>query len=147
MRRESVNEALATVLGAALTGLLAVLAGPSSVLRASAILSVLIMLLFVLHPSARQPQALVDELRAGGALGDGLEVERGIEGACREHHQNAGGHRAGVEGGRNALVERFGVDITDGLPRCGPDVGGFLHRQIVGPRRAKAFGNGPYVRP
>ncbi|MBK4119594.1 MULTISPECIES: hypothetical protein [Kocuria] len=57
MRRESVNEALATVLGAALTGLLAVLAGPSSVLRASAILSVLIMLLFVLHPSARQPQA------------------------------------------------------------------------------------------
>ncbi|RKQ37164.1 hypothetical protein C1C97_003030 [Kocuria tytonis] len=57
MRRESVNEALATVLGAALTGLLAVVAGPSSVLRMSAVLSVVIMALFVLHPSARHPQA------------------------------------------------------------------------------------------
>ena len=57
MRCESVNEALATVLGAALTGLLAVVAGPSSVLRVSAVLSVLTMLLFVVHPSARQPQA------------------------------------------------------------------------------------------
>ncbi|WP_240625016.1 hypothetical protein [Kocuria tytonicola] len=61
MRRESVNEALATVLGAALTGLLAVVAGPSSVLRASAILSVLTMVLFVVHPSARHPQANMPE--------------------------------------------------------------------------------------
>ena len=59
MRRESVNEALATVLGAALTGLLAVVVGPSSVLRVSAVLCVLTMLLFVAHPSARHPQANV----------------------------------------------------------------------------------------
>ncbi|WP_235586613.1 hypothetical protein [Kocuria rhizophila] len=57
MRRESVNEALATVLGAALTGLLAVVTGPSSVLQVSAVLSVVFMALFVLHPSARHPQA------------------------------------------------------------------------------------------
>ncbi|MDO4918547.1 hypothetical protein [Kocuria sp.] len=57
MRRESVNEALATVLAAALTGLLAVLTGPDSVLRVSAALSLVTMALFVAHPSARHPQA------------------------------------------------------------------------------------------
>lgn len=59
MRRESVNEALATVLGAALTGLLAVLLGPSTVLQVSAVLSVVMMVVFVAHRSARYPQANV----------------------------------------------------------------------------------------
>lgn len=59
MRRESVNEALATVLGAALTGLLAVVIGPSSVLKVSATLSLVTIALFVAHRSSRYPQANV----------------------------------------------------------------------------------------
>ena len=57
MRRESVNEALATVLGAALTGLLAVVIGPSSVLKVSATLSLVTIAFFVAHRSSRYPQA------------------------------------------------------------------------------------------
>lgn len=57
MRRESVNEGLATVLGAALTGLLAVTMGPAVVLRFAAVWTVLITAAFVLHSSARCPRA------------------------------------------------------------------------------------------
>ena len=57
MRRESVNEGLATVLGAALTGLLAVTLGPAMVLRFAAVWTVLITAAFVLHSSARYPRA------------------------------------------------------------------------------------------
>lgn len=53
MRHESINESLSVVLGAALTGLLAVTLGPDAVLRVSAVLSVAMMGAFLLHPTAR----------------------------------------------------------------------------------------------
>lgn len=58
MRQESVSEALAVLGGAGLTGLLAFATGEESVLRCSALLSVGMCVLFLVHPSARVKQVV-----------------------------------------------------------------------------------------
>lgn len=57
MRVESVSEAMSIVTGAAITGLIASTVGPQNVLRVSAVLSVVMIVIFMLHPSARIKQA------------------------------------------------------------------------------------------
>lgn len=56
MRKESINEVMAMVVGAVITGALTVTVGPEWVLRFSAVLSVLMSLGFLTHPSARWSQ-------------------------------------------------------------------------------------------
>lgn len=66
MRMESVSEAMSVVTGAAITGLIATTAGPQTVLRVSAVLSVVMVILFMLHPSARFTQPILTmSLREG----------------------------------------------------------------------------------
>lgn len=66
MRMESVSEAMSVVTGAAITGLIAITAGPQTVLRVSAVLSVVMVIVFMLHPSARFKQpVLTMSLRQG----------------------------------------------------------------------------------
>ncbi|MEX3509140.1 hypothetical protein VVR84_06300 [Kocuria carniphila] len=59
MRAESVSEAMSVVTGAAITGLIATTAGPQTVLRVSAVLSVVMITIFMLHPSARLKQPVL----------------------------------------------------------------------------------------
>lgn len=59
MRVESVSEAMSVVIGAAVTGLIATTAGPQAVLRVSAVLSVVMIAIFMLHPSARIKQPIL----------------------------------------------------------------------------------------
>lgn len=64
MRVESVSEAMSVVTGSAITGLIATTAGPETVLRVSAVLSVVMVVIFMVHPSARIKQpALTVSLR------------------------------------------------------------------------------------
>lgn len=59
MRTESVSEAMSVVTGAAITGLIATTAGPQTVLRVSAVLSVVMVVIFMAHPSARIKQPVL----------------------------------------------------------------------------------------
>jgi len=88
-----------------------------------------------------EAESLVDQLYAGGAVGDAVVVVLAAGGAGAGERADAGGHRGGVESGLDAVAQTSGIDVVD-CRQCGSsDRSGFLHYLRLATGRAKTFGN------
>jgi len=92
---------------------------------------------------ASERESLVDELDAGGPVGDAVgQVDRRVAGCARaDERQDAGRQRRVVQASVDPPVKPGRLDIVDCRQRCSANCRHFLHYEVLATGRAKTFGN------
>lgn len=92
---------------------------------------------------ASERKSLVDELNAGGSVGDAVgQVDRWVAGCARaDERQDAGRKRRVVQASGDPLVKPVRLDIVDCRQRRSANCRHFLHYEGLATGRAKTFGN------
>ncbi|AAG20195.1 hypothetical protein VNG_2034H [Halobacterium salinarum NRC-1] len=92
------------------------------------------------HEASRHPEAVVDELHAGRALGDGVLVDSAVDDTRAQQRQHPGKHRRRHHVVVDDCLEPVRRNVSNGLSGGCTCLFGLLHHTRLAERTAKTFG-------